>query len=87
MTRVVQFLESKLFEAFAEEWDPERPTRAEIVGDGNRIGLHFFAKRRDGSWTLVHDEPAIHLATETDAADLLARGLSIFLMKHPGWPR
>jgi hypothetical protein len=80
-------LERKLAESFAEEWDPARPTRVETVESDGAVGLRFFARKPDGAWIAVHDEAPVLLATETDVDDLLARGLSTFLMKHPAWPR
>ncbi|TVR11191.1 MAG: hypothetical protein EA385_01835 [Salinarimonadaceae bacterium] len=81
------YLDEKLRQAFSEEWDPKRPTRVEIVEDGELIGLRFLARRRDGSWSAVHEEPHFALASRQDVDDFLARALSVFLMKHPGWPR
>lgn len=81
------YLDSKVRQAFAEEWDPLRPARVEVIGEGAEAGLRFLARRRDGSWSVVHEEPPVALVTNQDVDDLLARGLSIFLMKHPGWPR
>jgi hypothetical protein len=80
-------LDRKLVESFAEEWDPSLPTRAETVESDGAVGLRFFARKPDSAWVVVHDEPPVVLATEIDVDDLLARGLSNFLMKHPAWPR
>ena len=80
-------LERKLAESFAEQWDPARPTRVETVEHDGAVGLRFFARKSDGNWVAVHDEPPVVLATEVDIDDLLANGLSTFLMKHPAWPR
>lgn len=87
MTDAVQWLNHRLAEAFEAEWDPLRPTRGEITRHDCRVGLKFFTRKRDGNWVLVHEEPAVELQNRTEAGDLLARGLSVFLMKHPGWPR
>jgi hypothetical protein len=81
------YLNLKLQQSFSEEWDPERPTRFEVVDEGWVTGLRFFTRLRDGSWSLVHEEPPVPLATPEDVDDMLARGLSVFLMNHPGWPR
>lgn len=80
-------LDRKLAESFAEEWDPARPTRVETIDRDGAVGLRFFARKSDGTWVKVHDEPAVALVTEVDVDDLLASGLSTFLMKHPAWPR
>jgi len=80
-------LERKLAESFAEEWDLARPTRVETIESDGAIGLRFFARKPDGVWVMVHDETPVPLEREIDIDDLLARGLSIFLMKHPAWPR
>lgn len=87
MTSTRAILDRKLAQSFAQQWDPERPTRAELVEHEGAIGLRFSARKLDGSWVVVHDEAPVMLATEIEADDLLARGLSIFLMKHPAWPR
>ena len=84
---VLYYLSDKLSHAFSEEWDPARPTRVQVVDEGCLTGLRFFVKRRDGSWSLAHEELPVALATPADVDELLARALSIFLMKHPGWPR
>lgn len=81
------YLDTKLQQAFSEEWDADRPTRVEIFEEGGATGLRFLARRRDGSWSPVHEEPPVALATPGDVDDMLARALSVFLMKHPGWPR
>ncbi|GJL61926.1 MAG: hypothetical protein NPIRA04_05800 [Nitrospirales bacterium] len=77
----------KLTESFEEQWDRDRPTRFEVVEWGEKVGLLLFAQKSDGNWSLIHDEPPIYLETEVDVDDLLARALSIFLMKHPEWLR
>jgi hypothetical protein len=87
MVNVRAVLDRKLAESFAQEWDPARPTRAEIVEHDGSVGLRFFARKPDGTWVVVHEEASVAVATEIDADDLLARGLSTFLMKHPAWPR
>jgi hypothetical protein len=79
-------LDQKVAESFAQEWDPARPTRAEVIEQGNAVGLRFFVQKRNGAWVAVHDESPAVLATDDDVDDLLARGLSTFLMKHPAWP-
>lgn len=81
------FLDRKLAELFAEEWDPARPTRVQTIDRDGAVGLRFFVRKSDGTWVKVHDEPAAALVTEVDVDDLLASGLSTFLMKHPAWPR
>lgn len=86
MTTPRAWLAKKLSEAVATPWDPDRPTRVELVDQGGLAGLRFFALKRSGEWVMVHEEPPVPLASETDADDLLARGLSTFLMKHPTWP-
>jgi hypothetical protein len=49
-------------------------------------GLRYLVQGRDGTWVEVHADPLVALADEAAIDDLLAHGLSIFLMKHPGWP-
>jgi hypothetical protein len=81
------YLEMKLRQAFSEEWDPERPTRVEVVEDGDLVGIRLLVRRRDEIWSLVHEEIPVALGCRQDADDLLARSLSVFLMQHPNWPR
>ncbi len=50
-------LARKLSEATETPWDPDRPTRVELVEDGARIGLRFLAMKRTGEWVMVHEEP------------------------------
>lgn len=80
-------LQAKLQQAFSEEWDPERPTRFEIFEQSGAIGLRFIVRRQDGTWSAVHEEPPVTLLSPDEVDDLLARALSVFLMKHPGWSR
>jgi hypothetical protein len=80
-------LDKKINEAFCREWHPQRRSRAEVFDADNGTGLRLFVQRRDGSWVQVHKEPPVVLEDEDDVSDLLARGLSAFLMKHPEWPR
>ena len=89
MTQVqlTSYLKIKLSQAFSEEWDPRRPTRVDVIEESDSIGLRFFVRGRDGSWLLAHEESLVRLETPADVDALLARALSIFLMKHPGWPR
>jgi hypothetical protein len=87
LTLLRSFLDQKLAESFAEEWDPARPTRAEVIESDGSLGLRFFVRKADGSWIVFYEEPAVPLTTNSDVDDLLARGLSVFLMKHPAWPR
>ncbi|WP_447968613.1 hypothetical protein [Nitrospira sp. M1] len=82
-----KLLIKKLIESFEEQWDLDRPTRYEVVEEGEKVGLLLFAQKSDGNWSLIHDELPIHLKTEVDVEDFLARALSIFLMKHPAWLR
>jgi len=86
MTTPRATLAAKLSEAFAEPWDPKRPAKAEVFDVGERVGVRFFVMTRTGEWVIVHEETPMPVLTEEDADGLLARGLSIFLMKHPAWP-
>jgi len=85
MSELREFVSKKLAEAFSDQWDPKRPTKAEAVFDGERVGLKFLACTRDGTWKLVHEEPAVPVSTPSDVDDVLARGLSALLMKHQSW--
>lgn len=80
-------LERLVAEADVGSWDPDRPARAVVVRDDGSAGLRFETLRRDGTWALAHEEPAVALADDAAVDDLVARALSTFLMKHPTWPR
>lgn len=81
------YLDRKLRQAFSEEWDLKRPTRVEMIQIGDLIGLRFLVRRRDASWAVVYEESPVALETTAAVDEMLARALSMFLMKHPGWPR
>ena len=81
------YLQLKLRQAFAEEWDPNRPSRVELVEEGCSTGLRFFVRRRDQSWVTVYETSPVKLITHEDVDDLVASALSVFLMKHTNWPR
>ena len=59
----------------------------QVADDAVIAGLAFLVQSKAGSWVEMHREPAAKLASEAEVDDLLARGLSIFLMKHPSWPK
>jgi len=82
-----EMLRKKLAEAFAEQWDPLRPTRVEIIEEDDLVGLRLLAMDGDGGWHTVHQEPPLVLTSYAEVDDLLARSLSIFLMEHPRWPK
>lgn len=83
---LIHYLTTKLGQSFSEEWDPNRPTRVEVIEESGATGLCFLARRRDGTWSSVHEESPVPLETSADVDNMLARGLSLFLMKHPSWP-
>ena len=85
--QLTSYLKTKLSQAFSAEWDPRRPTRVDVIDESGLIGLRFFVKGRDGSWLLAHEESLVSLESPADVDRLLARALSVFLMKHPRWPR
>jgi len=80
-------VDKKIAEAFRKEWHPQRPSRADIFETNDAIGLRFYVQNKDACWTLVHEEPPVSLADEIQAEDLVARGISSFLMEHPLWPK
>ncbi|GJM05137.1 MAG: hypothetical protein DHS20C09_11280 [marine bacterium B5-7] len=84
---LTHMLEKKLAEAFTAPWDLKRPTRYEILYQGEKVGLGLFVKKPNGHWHLIYQEPFILLESEDDLDDFLARALSNFLMKHPEWLR
>jgi hypothetical protein len=80
-------LDRKLGQAFSIPWDEQRVARAQVVEDRDLFGLSFFVQKRNGQWIEVHREPCVPLSNESEIDDLVARGLSTFLMCHPSWPR
>lgn len=81
------YLEEKLYQAFSEEWDPSRPTRFEIVDEHETCVLRLLSRRRNGSWSVVHEEPFTLFNDRNEVDNFVARALSIFLMNHHAWPR
>lgn len=80
-------LKKKLEEAFTEQWDDQRPTRAEIIEDDGGLGLALDVQSRDGTWHRITESPVKALMSQEDVDDLLAENLSMFLEKHYAWPR
>jgi hypothetical protein len=87
-------LERKLAEARASTWEHTQPLEIALdldesdAGDGSVVaGARYLVQKRSGEWVTVHEEPAVKMSDEIAVDDFLARGLSIFLMKHPSWPR
>jgi hypothetical protein len=86
-------IERKVAEAQAARWEHSQPLAIrldpppEIADDAVIAGLVFSVQSKAGAWVEVHREPAAKLASEAEVDDLLARGLSVFLMKHPSWPK
>lgn len=58
-----------------------------MAGDAVIVGFAFLVQSKRGSWVEIHRKPAAKLTSADEIDDLLARGLSIFLMKHPSWPK
>ncbi len=50
-------------------------------------GLAFRVRDGGGVWHVIHHERMDRLHRAIDLDDALARGFSIFLMKHPSWPK
>jgi hypothetical protein len=86
-------LERKLDEARSAHWEHTQPIAIaldpapRVAGDVITAGLVFRVQSSRREWIEVHREPQIAMRREDDVDDLLARGLSIFLMKHPAWPK
>jgi hypothetical protein len=86
-------IERKVAEAQAARWEHSQPLAIrldpppQIADDAVIAGLAFLVQSKAGAWVEMHREPAAKLASEAEVDDLLARGLSIFLMKHPSWPK
>jgi hypothetical protein len=90
---LVRRVERKVAEAQSARWEHSQPVTIrldpppEISGHAVITGLAFLVQSERGSWVEIHREPAAKMASEGEVDDLLARGLSIFLMKHPSWPK
>lgn len=91
--KLLQRLERKLDEARASPWEHTQPIAIDldpaprVSGDAVTAGLVFRVQSSRREWIEVHREPEIAMTGEDEVDDLLARGLSVFLMKHPGWPK
>ena len=95
MEALLDRLHRKLAEAFAEGWaraegidaqldldTASDPTTGAVSG-----GVAFRVADRAGAWHVVHHARMDGIADPVALDDWLAQGLSIFLMKHPVWPR
>ncbi len=87
-------LETKLQQCRSATWEHTQPIdirldpKPEPMGDAPIVaGVVFLVQSRSGAWIEVHREPASVLSDESAVDDMLASGLSIFLMKHPAWPK
>lgn len=83
----LSLVQKKIDEGFQKEWHPHRQTRADVFEANNAIGLKFYVQNKDACWMLMHEETPVRLNDENQAEDLVARGISSFLMKHPLWPK
>jgi hypothetical protein len=90
---LIRRIERKVAEAQSARWEHSQPLAIqidpapEISGDAVVAGFAFLVKSGPGSWIEIHREPATKMVCADEVDDLLARGLSIFLMKHPSWPK
>jgi hypothetical protein len=86
-------VERKVAEAQSARWEHSQPLAIrldpapQISGDVVVTGLAFLVQSECGLWIEIHREATVRIACEDGVDDLLARGLSIFLMKHPSWPK
>jgi len=95
MEALIDRLQRKLAEAFAQGWaraegldallDPD--TAADPASGALSGGIAFRVTDRAGLWHVVHHARMENIADPVALDDWLAGGLSIFLMKHPTWPR
>jgi len=86
-------LQLKIARVMKQPWEHTQPISIELHPatamrpDGMlTAGLHYLVQGRDGAWVEVYADPPVALADDAAVDDLLAHGLSIFLMKHPSWP-
>lgn len=87
-------LNRKLAEAFADAWDHRNAIAYEVSSDtridpatGCLSGGIKFLVRGGSEWVVVHQERMGELRRDDEVDDFLARGLSQLLMTHPTWPR
>jgi hypothetical protein len=87
-------LQRKLAEAAADKaehknvQDIQLDDDTRLDGDGRLTGgLSFRVRDSKGAWHVVHRERMDGLLEASELDDVLARGISIFLMKHPSWPQ
>lgn len=95
MEALIDRLKRKLAEAFAQgqaraegldaRLDPD--TAADPASGTVSGGVSFCVTDRAGRWHVVHHARMEAITDPVALDDWLARGLSIFLMKHPIWPR
>jgi hypothetical protein len=88
-------LRRKLGQAFAVTWEHEEGMDV-VLDDGTALdpasgaldgGMSFRVRTHDGAWHIVHREQIENVRDSVALDDVVARGLSLFLMKHPTWPR
>jgi hypothetical protein len=91
--KLLHRLERKLDEARASPWEHGQPIAIDldpaprVSSDAVTVGLVFRVQSSRHEWIEVHREPETEMTREDEVDDMLARGLSVFLMKHPAWPK
>lgn len=93
MSNLLHLLEGKIAQALRQPWEHTRPISIELhpatamqPNGAVSAGIRYLVQSRDGAWVEIHGDAPVMLVDEAAVDDLLAHGLSIFLMKHPSWP-
>lgn len=84
---IVCYLEKKIQESTAHEWDPMRPIKLELNYSDDTYTIRCFVKRRNGSWVSFYELSHNSLITREEADNFFAQTLSTFLEQHHTWPR
>lgn len=88
-------LKRKIAEAGTDAWESAQAQEL-TLDDDTRIdpatgilqgGLSFRVKDSAGAWHLVYHERMNDVRAVGDLDNFLAHAFSIFLMKHPTWPK
>lgn len=87
--------ERKMAESFAASWGHRAPLTGRLeahAAEGSPNGalagaLEIFAQAQEGEDVLIHHEAFDGVDSAEKVDDVLARALSIVLMKHANWPR
>jgi hypothetical protein len=91
---LLERLRRKLAVAAADREQNAQPQDA-VLDEGTALdtrgalqgAIYFRVQDAAGAWHVMHRETLDGVEDAAALDDVLARGLSLFLMKHPTWPR